>query len=419
MSSLGMSWVFDDPERFVTMSACKHTVYAEDMNNNNGRWNVSNIHWYWRNAGMWYGRDVSAWTAHGLADRPTRYVYPIGGFSSPEWWAGQHGNAHGFIGMFDLIPAEVMQDARDHRVLLLVDNLNEGFHMPWLWEFFHQQCMLHGLPPSTIVWLNSNESEHVAYAAWADARAIAERINVIPFCHLMYQQKIAFSLNAAPTWADHLTRKSRGDVLLYNCLNRIQRPHREYLLLRLLQENLLPLGLVSHDRLRFDIPDDINIGTVNKAQRLLPLVVDDSDFNNNKAMTINPEIYLDTWMSIITETHATDSDHQVFISEKVWKPIYCRHPFMILGNRHSIKIMQDKGYQCPWFDQLSVDDLPFSRRVDHIIQSVKDLRRMQDKLGWYDSLRDACEHNHAVFMKQDFFDSMACDAILRAWRNLA
>lgn len=418
MHDQNLAWVFDDPERFVTMSACKHTVYADDMNNNNGRWNVSNIHWYWRNASWWYARQSIKWTAHGIADRPRRYVYPIGAFSSPEWWAGQPDNLQGFVSMFDLIPSEVIQDARDHRVLLLIDNLNEGFHMPWLWEFFHQQCVLHGLPPSAIVWLNSNESEDVAYAAWADALAIAQRINVIPFCHLMHQQKIAFSLNTAPTWADHLSRKSQGNVLLFNCLNRIQRPHREHLLLHLLQENLLPLGLVSHDKLRFDPPDQINISTINKAQRILPLVVDDCDFHKNKAMTINPEIYLDTWMSIITETHATDGDQQIFISEKVWKPIYCRHPFLILGNRHSIKTMQEKGYQCPWFNQLSWDDLPFPQRVDNIIQSVKDLRRREDKLSWYDSLRDACEHNYDRFMRQDFFDSPACDAILRLYGNL-
>jgi hypothetical protein len=416
MTDFSMDWVFDDPNTFITMSACKHTVYGEKQHNNDGRWNVSNIHWYWREGHWWYNRKDIAWRAYGIDDRPERYVYPIGAFSSPEWWAGWPDNSHGVPSMFELIPTEVLADARVGRVLLLIDNLNEGFHIPRLWEFFHRSCEQFHLPPSCIVYLNSNELEQASYSSWCAEQHMDQRINIINFCHLMYQQRVALPLYGSPSWDQHLEHKTNNDIKLYNCLNRVSRLHREYLLLQLIQADLFRHGLVSHDMLRWHWEgSDINPRSISRANALLPAVVDDGDFGNNKAMTQNSRIYLDSWLSVITETHADDDPGQLFISEKLWKPIHCRHPFIVLGNPGTMENLRDRGYQT--FEWVEMDRLPFKERVSAILEMIQDLRQ-RDRLAWWREQEEVCEHNYQLFMKQDFFASPAADEIIKLYRGL-
>jgi hypothetical protein len=418
IQTMTMHWVFDDPQRFITMSACEHTVYSPDGHNNDGRWNISNIHWYWRNAQQWYGRDVS-WQAHGLDDRPNRYVYPIGAFSGPTWWSGLPGNVWGHPSMFEIIPAVVLEDARQGKVLLLIDNLNEGFHMPMLWCFLHSECSRLGLNPRCLAYVHSNTKDEQAYNIWCDDLGISDRFHDIGFCHLMYQQRVALPTYGTVSWEQQLSHKSHNldSIRIYNCLNRRSHRHREYLFLRLLEMDLVKHGLVSCDKLVWDWTDsDIKPMTMVRAQGLLPIVVDDHDFHNNKAMHGNPDIYLNSWLSVITETHANDDPYHLFVSEKVWKPIYFMQPFMTLGNLGCDQQLREWGYQTYW----DMDDLSFDSKVSQICLELKRMRQMSQNqlMDWYQRLEEKCQHNKTLFMKQDFFDSPAADRIVTAYAGL-
>lgn len=419
MPSMDMDWVFDDPERYITMSSCAHTRYDENLWNHDGRWQVSNIHWYWRNAAWWFDRPQHQWRAHGLDQRPARYAYPIGGFSAPSWWSGYAGNPHGMASLFDIIPKVVIEDARQRKCLLLLDNLNEGFLDPWLWQWLHAECDRLALPASCVVWLNSNLPEPAAYAQWAKHNQLQERLTVISFCHLMHQQRIAFGHTPAPTTTDHMAAKSTGPVKLFNCLNRVWRPHRQHLVLRLIEADLLRHGAVSHDSLRsHETYNDVSPRTIARAAAALPLVVDDADFSRNKAMMVSPEIYLNSWVSVITETHADDDVDHLFISEKIWKPIYCRHPFMVLGNPGTLQALQDMGYRADYFNAGAIDTMPYTQRLQHILDQLQQLHRCADRIEWYARLEDQLEHNHQMFMSSDFSRSAACDGIMRAYGEL-
>jgi hypothetical protein len=422
MDQLTMHWVFDDPERFITMSRCQHTVYGPDLHNNDGRFNVSNIHWYWRNARQWYDRNDCQWQAHAVSRRPHRYVYPIGCFSSPAWWSGWPNNAWDLPSMFDLIPPEVLHDARSARCMIMIDNLNEGFHLPQLWQFMHAECTRLAIPPRCIVYLSSNLHDQKAYQQWCLATGETAGIHVVNFCHLMYQQRIAMQSYPQPCLSGHVEYKTAhaASIKLYNCLNRRSYLHREQLLLRLLDANLLRHGLVSHDTLHGDhSASEFSASTVARAAAVLPLVVDDGDFSNNKAMSCNPNIYLSSWLSVITETHATDDACQLFISEKIWKPIYCLHPFMVLGNPGTMRALTDMGYRVDFCDWTQWDDASVTVRMQAIVANLKSLCSVSDKLSWFLRAQEHCAHNYQLFMRQDFFSSAAADQILRIYNAMS
>ena len=51
----------------------------------------------------------------------------------------------------------------------------------------------------------------------------------------------------------------------------------------------------------------------------------------------NDKVCLDTYLSVISEAQYEDSQNTIFLSEKIFKVMMCSHPFIILGNKNSLK----------------------------------------------------------------------------------
>lgn len=396
------------------MSTCPITIIRDDLTLEAGRFPIANLFWYWRWAeGGWDKSNTHSWNCYGLDNRPEKYVYCIGVWTDPIWWAGWEGNSHGHQCLFDLVPKQVMEDCRNNRALLVVDNLNEGFQHELLYAFWHQACARHVINPNNVVFMTSNLLDEQGYVEWAAKNGISRRINLISFCHLQYQQTNCLSTTYRNlAWEDHAKTKSLNgkNIKLFNCLNRMRRPHREYLMLKLIDCGMHDQGLISHDTLEHNTWMNYGIDekVMQQAAELLPLIVDDADFDNNKAMHINTDIYLRSWVSVVTETHAFDDPYSLFISEKPWKPVYALHPFMVLGHRNTLEAMRSMGYKT--FEGLldeTYDRVDFADRATMIINNLSKLSVIRDKWGWLQECKEIVEHNKKVFMAKEVFDDPA------------
>ena len=191
--------------------------------------------------------------------------------------------------------------------------------------------------------------------------------------------------------------------------------------MKLIDRDLHTHGMVSHNALSYHAWTDHGVpqSVVDKATALLPLVVDDADFDNNKAMHINTDLYLNSWCSVITETHAFDEPYNLFVSEKLWKPVFALQPFMVWGQRGTLAQLHRWGYEtfdCLWdesYDQL--DDL---QRLDAILDNIQSLSVIKDKTGWLDQAREICLHNQRNFMSQNWFQSQYHDRFMAVYRGL-
>lgn len=405
-----INWVFDEPATLRTMSRCPDTKINADLSFGSGRFPTPNFFWYWRNAHHVSPEANITFNLFPLDQKPNQYAYNIGTWLSPDWWAGWEGNKHDFANLFDIVPPTVIDDVRSNKAIILIDNLNEGFSDPRLWSFWQKSCIQYNLPHKNIIYLTSNLLETELYNQWCDANNENARINIIAFPHLGYEQVRCFRFTyRAPTWEDHvLAKENTKNIKVYNCLNRVNRQHRAYFLLRLLQDNLETNGLISHDRMDKDgwVHPGIQNSTLRKSQALLPLVADDRDFNNNKAMHINVDVYLSSLLSVITETSAYDKDNVLFISEKIWKPIFAMNPFMVLGNKGTLSALKSLGFEVfdQWLDQ-SYDYDPFYVRVDKLITNLQQLCQREDKIRWFLQMREVLEYNQSKFLSMDFFKS--------------
>jgi hypothetical protein len=137
---------------------------------------------------------------------------------------------------------------------------------------------------------------------------------------------------------------------------------------------------------------------------LLPdkVIADREDIENTNGYEHeNENLFLDSYISIVTETSFyIDND---FISEKVWKPLYQFHPFIVVGRPHLLKYLKEIGFKTfDWiidetYDTIDDNDL----RMEMIVKEIKRLNKLslEDISNLIENNFSVLEHNHNLLNK--------------------
>lgn len=90
---------------------------------------------------------------------------------------------------------------------------------------------------------------------------------------------------------------------------------------------------------------------------------------------INPDAYIDTYFSLVTET-VVDYPHS-FRTEKLWKPMFMAHPWIVISSRGYYRDLRNLGFRT--YDHLideSFDLIDSNQdRLDRVRDIVEDLAR--------------------------------------------
>ena len=186
----------------------------------------------------------------------------------------------------------------------------------------------------------------------------------------------------------------------FMCMNRnSERLHRTYLVSELVENGLLDKGYIS--LLQSDTVDEM-CSRDKKLKRNIgdryPFTIDydDKHFIANMHNFFNTkESWLDSYFSVVNET--TNSKSHIFITEKSVRPMIYYHPFIIYGNPHTLKELQELGFKTfPEFFDESYDDEPHpTKRMNMIVENVKRLCDMSkdDIHKLYQSVKPKLLHN--------------------------
>jgi nucleoside-diphosphate-sugar epimerase len=191
----------------------------------------------------------------------------------------------------------------------------------------------------------------------------------------------------------------RDNKFLYLSYNRNVRPHRVHFLSNILSKGLLDIGKVSLNQFQYvqNLPDD---HPINQLQKKAPIEID-RGLEYNWANDIAIRDHEDTFISIVTES-LTDKD-TLFLSEKIWKPISCGHPFMVLGNRGTLKKLKEFGFKTfdKWFDESYDNEEEMSIRSEMIINEIEKFKdKTVDELKQIrDEMLEICEHNRLNYLQ--------------------
>lgn len=203
---------------------------------------------------------------------------------------------------------------------------------------------------------------------------------------------------------------------LFLSFNRRPNYHRTQLVLSLINDNLLEHGIVSfYNQIDDSNVDDIIDSMINKTEEEKSLyktqlknnlILDDiqngcidltSDFIQN--------YYKRTYFSIVTETRANEPE--LSFTEKTFKPIGNKHPFIILGVPGLIKWLRKMGFKTfhPLINE-SYDDIEdYEIRFNSIMLEINRLSKMTDRElnDFWLNAKEITEYNFNYFNSNEFF----------------
>ena len=169
-------------------------------------------------------------------------------------------------------------------------------------------------------------------------------------------------------------------------LNKQERPHR-----RKLFEKVKPL---LQNSLYTYWPDDIKLNP----EYELPWALNYPVMGMDQDLYEKP--YNDTKYSLISETN--DDNEDVFMTEKIWKPIIAKHLFVVHGNHLYLQKLREIGFKTfsAFYDESYDIETDKQLRVEKIYKVCKDLLDADWK-DLYLQTQSIRKHNYDMFFNKD------------------
>ena len=176
----------------------------------------------------------------------------------------------------------------------------------------------------------------------------------------------------------------RHDAKKYDFLylNKFPRTHRRKLFQRV--EHLMRNSLCTNWERKIKLHTEYE----------LPGVQDYPEYGMDQDIFEKP--YNDTKYSLVSETN--DTNDEIFMTEKIWKPIMAQQPFVVHGNYLYLQKLREMGFKTfsAYFDEGYDLEPDRDKRIDRIVKTCEDLltKNWQDIYLQTKSLR---KHNHDTF----------------------
>lgn len=350
------------------------------------------------------------------------FIYPVRLGLNPDDWI-HHPEA-------DLLATTNMSvhtfnGIRGRNGFLFLDLGNESILNDKIIDTIHAYLKLKDIPLRKVILQTGNANGEKYYKEYCFKKQIDRGMNI---CCLEYFEWLVSRLIV-----EH--RKLKRDVLPKNidytkikktflCLNRVHRWHRINLFLLWNVNSLMkdtyytlnnktnfPEGAGYDDdiwRITLDqrIIDKFQLTEeeIDKIHSTLPLKIDEFVGASEMAglySAVDP-YYQTSLISVVTETNFQNND--IFNTEKIFKPMVHRHPFILVGPYKTLEHLKNMGYKTfgDFWDE-SYDDIedPFERLIK-IVEICKDIQSWDDtkkKHFFYKSMI-ITNHNYDLLSSQ-------------------
>ena len=122
--------------------------------------------------------------------------------------------------------------------------------------------------------------------------------------------------------------------------------------------------------------------------------------------------YVDTVCSIVSETN--DNDYEVFMTEKIWKPIIAQHVFIVHGNHLYLQKLREMGFKTfgNYFNEGYDLEQDKDKRIDMLVALCEELKSKCDNGSivergnkkWHDiylQTQALRKHNYDTFFNKE------------------
>ena len=317
----------------------------------------------------------------------------------------------------DIMSPEIMQRIKNKELFLVVDNGLEPF-LRSADGIYHNLVIKENIPAEQIIIMSSVPTmiDHVKRLA----RELQQPEIKVEWFSLFEWSLRDYVLHSNHLLPQTLERKNYNKKFIN--FNRRWRLHRPLLVMILRDRDLIKHGYVSLGE--SDLPGgnwERKISELQRYYKDAPQILE--IINRNHDIVDMPNLYLDTidlvtnraeqtdstnsYFSVITETtYHTDSGHDgvPFLSEKVFKAVAMKHPFILVTAPNTLQYLKKLGYKTfsSIIDESYDTELNDAARIIKIANEIQRLCNLSEtELNLFlESARQICSYNHKILKYQ-------------------
>jgi hypothetical protein len=133
--------------------------------------------------------------------------------------------------------------------------------------------------------------------------------------------------------------------------------------------------------------------------------------NNSQTLNAIPQM-MESFLHVVTETCFWETKEH--LTEKIFKPIVARQPFVLLGCANNLRYLKSYGFKTfdSWWDE-SYDQIQDPvKRIQSVVKIIKDICNMstQELEDMLRGMNYVLDYNYNLFYSQEF--------VQREWNNL-
>lgn len=291
-------------------------------------------------------------------------------------------------------PNQVLHHIRNNKGFILIEDSAEAHIEPVHMMSMHTYFQFHQIPLNKVIYLTGCMNGAELYEYWCLSKGYndpEDRMNIIPFPISQDSLAIYFSVYnpKIPVYNTEIVPEK-----LFLSWNRRFREHRTAIgfglnKLGLVDRSYMSMGLVDPENQSVHIthtinnyiladfhltPDDIQ----NFTQKL-PLTLDGETDNIKMCQDFDDATrpyYQNSLVSIVTETNF--NANEVSLTEKSFKPMKEKHPFLSVGAPGTLRALKDMGFKT--FEEFW--DESYDREPDPRVRMTKILNICNDIGSW-------------------------------------
>jgi hypothetical protein len=339
------------------------------------------------------------------------YTYYVGPVSDP-WDLFESADDSTFI-------KNINEQIDNNKDIICLYNISEIIKMVDI-DKIHRCLSEIKIHPSKIYYFTGALDGVEGYDEYCKAKGYAERITILAANLFMH---VAQSLTLPEVYKERVTKVRPKKFL---CFNRVERTHRIVLVGNLILDNLLDTGYCSFYGNQFDskwmkplirrpeISEELRY-VLYKNKHLFPMHLNADEVDRRNPIGINladAELFENSYYSIVTETYFfkdTSKDNlsagtipAMFFTEKTYKPIAMRHPFILVSRADSLKWLRNLGFKTfsPFINESYDDETNDENRMNMIVDEIKRLNQLSDSewIEWQQNIKDIVDYNFELFI---------------------
>lgn len=344
-----------------------------------------------------------------------------------------HHDAFSVYDLTTLIPTDILNRIKEGEVILILANSGHGYHEN-VEGIYKDVIIKHSIDPKNVI-LRSESADMLE-----EIEIISKKYN-LPVCRYEWATEFERMMQDYPKFTNHkipVTLQNKKYDKKFLSYNGLWRPHRGAIVNILAAMGLLDKGIVSYNSkgsymngnqtyefLQQFLGYNVELkellesaeDTLRKLDKIIIDVDERSKLNTASILGTAKDFYEKTFFSVVTETSIPikpfnhhwngNTDTGRILSEKIFKPVALRHPFLVVSNPKTLELFRSLGYKTfsPLIDESYDDVEDTAQRLLMIAKEVKRLCELTpDEVEQFlVEARKICDYNLEVMTNKEYF----------------